>query len=261
MVVPDYGKSLHQLRQEWETCTACDLGAYRQHVGGDFVFGEGLPDRIMLIGKGPGKDEEKEGRPFIGGSGQLLRRALNDLNMMDMVYLTNCVACRSCAQAYNGEGQPVTMNNGKPRIIDQPPSPQQVQSCSARLYEEVYIVDPVLIVALGGTAAEMLLRKPISIQSECGSTKLVRIPGGGWVPQLTEKKQQWRHKVRKEWVSPVMQNQVEYLCVPCLHPDFVARNIEDKRKGSPLEQFMSALQLARDVYNKYVNEVSPTQVA
>jgi len=261
VVVPDYGKPIHQLRAEWETCRACDLGPYRQDVGGAFVFGEGVPGAIMLVGEGPGETEEKEGRPFVGYSGEILRQVLSDLRMQSMVYITNCVCCRSCAQAYDSEGKPVVKGNGKPRIEDRSPGAQQVQACLPRLYEEVYLVDPVVVVPLGATAAEVLLKKPVAILSECGSVKTMRIPGAGYLPQFTEKKREWRHRIRKEWVAPVAQNQVEYLCIPCLHPAHVARNLEDRRPGAPPEQFVKALQLARDVYEKYMNEIFGEQVA
>lgn len=255
MAVPDYGKNLHQLRTEWENCTACDLGPYRQSIGGAFVFGEGVLNSIMLIGEGPGETEEKEGRPFVGRSGQILRQVLQDLNMEQMVYVTNCVSCRSCSQAFGSEGQPIFRKDGKPRIVDQPTSSIQVQACSDRLYEEIYLVDPDVIVTLGQTASELLLRRPVSILVECGSVDVAKIPGGGWVPQLTEKRQQWRHKVRGEWVAPVHQNQVEYLCIPCHHPAVVAKNLSDRRKDAPPEQFVSALRLARSLYEAHMSEL------
>lgn len=260
MVVPDFNKSLHELRAEWEKCTECDLGPYRISVGGAFVFGEGVLNGIMLIGEGPGETEEEEGRPFVGRSGQILREVLHDLEMENMVYITNCVSCRSCAQAYDSEGQPIYKHNGEPRIRDQPPSAVQVQACSSRLYQEIYLVDPNIIVPLGGTAAEMLLRRPVSILTECGSVDVAKIPGAGWVPQFTDKKKQWRHKVRKEWVAPVQQNMVDYLCVPCLHPAFVARNLGDRRPGAPPEQFVSALRLARDIHIKHMTELFGEQI-
>jgi uracil-DNA glycosylase len=254
LAVPDYRKTLPLLRQQWEQCQNCDLGKYRHQVGGSFVFGEGTPRRIMLIGEGPGKDEEKEGRPFVGKSGQILRDVLGTLEMTELVYITNIVCCRSCAQDYDNEGKPKFYDNGRPAIRDQPPSPQHIAACSDRLYEEVYLVDPVLIVTLGGTAAEKMLGRSVSVTTECGMTHVARVPGAGQVPVLTEKRKQWRRKVRGEWVQPVAQNDVLYQVMVNLHPAYVARDLADRRPGAPLEMFYTTLQKARDVYRLYVNE-------
>jgi uracil-DNA glycosylase len=252
--VPDIRKTLPVLKQQWEQCRACELGQRRASTGGAFVFGEGLPGRIMLIGEGPGKDEEKEGRPFVGKSGQILRDVLTALSMNDIVYITNIVACRSCAHAYDNEGHPKYWDDGRPAIVDQPPSPLHIQACSDRLYEEIYLVDPVLIVTLGGTAAEKLLGHPITVTTACGTTHTAAIPGAGQVATFTEKRKQWRRKVRGEWVQPTMQNVVNYHCFVNLHPAYVARYLEDRRPGAPVELFYRTMQRARDVYNKYMQE-------
>lgn len=255
MGTPDFNKTLPVLRQQWEQCQACELGQRRALEGGAFVFGEGVPHSIMLIGEGPGKDEEKEGRPFIGKSGQILRDVLLALNMQDIVYITNVVACRSCAHAHDGEGKPQYYNDNKPRIVDQPPSPLHVQACSDRFYEEIYLVDPVLIVTLGGSAAEKLLGRSVTVTTECGSTHTAKIPGASHAAVLTEKRKQWRRKIRGEWVQPITQNMVEYHCIVNLHPAYVARYLEDRRPGAPAEMFYRTMQKARDIFVKYMEEV------
>jgi DNA polymerase len=255
MVAPDYNKTLPVLQQQWSRCQNCELGQRRVKVGGQFVFGEGTPGGILFIGEGPGKDEEKEGRPFIGKSGQVLRDVLGQLGLTDVSYITNTVCCRSCAQQFSREGQPQTYDDGQPRIADQPPTTLQVHACSPRLYEEIYLVDPVLIVTLGGGAAEAMLHRAVTITSECGNAYVVKIPGAATVPQLTEKRQQWLRKVKKQWVMPTAQNYVEYHCVLNLHPAYVLRNLKDERPGNPAERFFETMKLVKKVYLKYLREV------
>lgn len=225
-------------------------------MNGAFVFGEGMPGRIMLIGEGPGKDEEKEGRPFVGKSGQLLREVLTTLEMNSLVYITNVVCCRSCAQDYDNEGKPKFYDNNQPIIKDQAPLPAQVQACSDRLHEEIYLVDPVLIVTLGGSSAEALLHRSLTVTSECGNTYVARVPGAARVASVTDKKKVWRRKVRGEWVQPTVQNMVEYQLLVNLHPAYVARYIEDRRPGAPMEMFYRTMERARNIYNKYLEELA-----
>jgi uracil-DNA glycosylase family 4 len=255
LAVPDVNKTLPVLRAQWEQCQNCALGVRRAQVGGSFVFGEGVPGGVLFIGEGPGKDEEINGRPFVGNSGQVLRDTLKDHGMEHIAYITNCVSCRSCAQAYDSEGHPRVNDRGQPIIKDQEPTPEQVLQCSPRLYEEIYMVDPVLIVTLGRSSAEFLLHRSVKITSEVGGMHVVKIPGATHRPVLTEKRQQWLRKVRGEWVMPTEQNTVEYACILNLHPAYVLRNIGDERPGNPTEKFIETMKFARRVYDQYVAEV------
>ena len=219
---PDARKSLDVLHDEWVNCTRCELGVRRHDVDGQFVFGEGRRRGIMFIGEGPGRVEEEEGRPFVGPSGKILRKVIGQLGITDY-YISNCVACRSCGQAYNSEGQPIERMNRRtkkvePVITDQTPFPLYIKACLPRLYEQIYLVDPTIIVALGGEAASTLRGKPVKITSERGTTEAISIPGSWNVPVLTEKKRMWAHKVRGKFVMPTMQNQVQYLMLPTIHP-------------------------------------------
>ena len=251
----DYRKTLPQLNQEWSQCEACELGKYRKEVKGKFVVGEGTPDAILLIGEGPGKTEEASGRPFIGDSGAILRRALKLLNMSRVTYITNAVACRSCAPAYDSEGRPTLNRSGDPVIRDKPPSPTQLKACLPRLQEEIYLVDPVIIVTLGGTAAETVLQRSVGIVAECGKPAIVEIPGAAKLPQLTEKRQQWIRRVKGARVAPMVIHDVQYVAMPDLHPSYVLRTGSDKRQGNSLEQFLQTLKMARDAYCAYMREV------
>lgn len=259
VVRPDYRKTLATLRDEWCSCTKCELGQRREATGGKFVFGEGTPRGIMFIGEGPGKDEEVQGRPFIGRSGKFLRHIISKLQL-NRCYLTNVVTCRSCGQAYDGEGNPRVWTDRRtgeqtPAIKDQAPLPGQMQACLPRLYEEIYMVDPVLIVALGGPSAEVLSGKPASVLAESGMTKEIRIPGAGYRPNLTAKRKVWVRKVRGEMIMPVDQNQVSYLMMTLVHPAYAIRKRKDERMGNPLEIFVGGMQKAVELYERYALEV------
>ncbi len=255
---PDYRKSLQQLRYEWENCTECELGQRREAVQGQFVFGEGALRSVMFIGEGPGKDEEAQGRPFIGKSGGILRAVLGKLRLP--YYLTNIVACRSCSQSYDTEGNPRYRRDYKtkavvPVIQDAPPTPAQMAACMPRLYEEIYLVDPVFIVALGAEAAKSLSSGSMSIIAESGKTREITIPGAGAHPSLTEKRRLWARKVRGELVMPVEQNQVRYLMMSLVHPAYIARKHKDERHGNPVQLFLDGMKKASRIYTRYMREV------
>lgn len=257
--MPDARKTLEQLSEEWETCEKCELGVRRKETDGNFVFGEGRRRGIMFVGEGPGAIEEEVGRPFAGPSGKLLRDVIGRLGLWDC-YFTNCVSCRSCSPAYDGGGQPIMRRDRAtkkllPLINDEPPTPAQVNTCLPRLHEEIYLVDPILIVALGAEAASTLLGRKVSILSERGRTMKITVPGAWSLPVLTEKKKAWRRKVRGEWVMPTVQNQVEYLMLPTVHPAYVLRFHSDRRKGNPLETFAADITLASNIYYRYMTEV------
>jgi uracil-DNA glycosylase len=255
---PDARKSLEQLRRDWENCVRCTLGIQRQNFNGKFVHGEGTRRGIMFIGEGPGRHEEDYGRPFIGDSGNLLRKILKALGFTEH-YLTNLVACRSCEHVLDENQQPRFRQNRRgppmPVLQDVPPTPPQWRECRERLYEEIYLVDPVLIVSLGNTAAEALIGKPLTITREHGKPVTITVPGRGYDAVLTEKKKEWYHKVRGAVVAPVKQADVDYLLVPTLHPAYVLRKIADKGHDSPFRLLLEDVRKAVKIYEAYLQEV------
>jgi uracil-DNA glycosylase len=261
-VEPDIRKSLPDLRAEWETCTACALGVRRKVVEGAFVFGEGVTGGIMFIGEGPGVNEEKQGRPFVGRSGTLLREILARLNVTDC-YLTNIVTCRSCEVQTRADGSPIIGRsyNGKPGLPlykDKAPYKPEIEACKARLYEEIYLVDPVIIVALGGTAAGALRGGSISISKERGTAEEITIPGSAWVPDLT-KAGAWARKVKGALTLPIVQNRVKYLMLPTLHPAYVLRTIDPTKPNDlsaqvEFKNFVDDIKQAVNIYNRQMLE-------
>lgn len=123
------------LRAQLEGCTRCPLCERRQHI----VFGEGNPQaKVLLVGEGPGEVEDKEGRPFVGPAGQLLDRMLASIGLdRNGIYIANIVKCRPPQN----------------RV----PLPQEVEACLPFLRAQVRLLRPAIIVALGGTAAKVIL--------------------------------------------------------------------------------------------------------
>jgi uracil-DNA glycosylase len=253
--VLDATKHLHVLQQEWQQCTNCDLGKRRMSAkrGGNFVFGEGVKGRLMVIGGGPDIDDDASGVPFSGDAGALLRNVLKEAGLEGQYYLTNTVACRSCSQRYNSEGQPEFWRGGEPAIFDHEPFDRHYEECRPRLFEEIYIVDPLLIITLGSVATEVVTRKKLPLQD--GEPAVARIPGAGRLPRLTEKKKQWYRKVGGSWVLPSDQNYVEYMVIPTFHPSHVLRQEQDQRNDSPFSVFVKTFKKARGIYNKYMEEI------
>ena len=251
--MPDIRKSLAVLCEEWQDCTACDLGLRRAASGGSFVFGEGSPNGILFIGEGPGKTEEKEGRPFVGESGELLRSIIDKLKIASYSYITNIVGCRSCTPMTDEHGLPIVRGNG-PLYKDEPPLPAYVTACRPRLEEEIYLVDPVVIVTLGGEAASALAGRPVAITKERGEPFHASIDGASVVPSLTDKKKQWARKVKGEVHMPVEPFQVRYLVVPTFHPAYVLRKLADRGPNNPMDKFVDDVRLAADIHERYLIE-------
>lgn len=131
-----------QLEQEVHGCTRCGLCHGRSQT----VLGTG--DRhaaLLLVGEAPGAEEDRQGKPFVGRAGQLLTRMLAVIGIQrDEVYITNTVKCRP-------------PENRKP-------TPMEMAACRPYLERQIALVQPRLLVALGGVAAQSLLgnEQPIS---------------------------------------------------------------------------------------------------
>lgn len=145
--------SLDQLRQAALACTACRLAERRNNV----VFGEGDPQSpLVLIGEGPGDNEDKTGRPFVGRAGQLLDQALA-ANSLDRthVYIANTVKCRAA-----------DWSSGKPR--NRPPQPDEVEACRQWLIPQLAFLSPQVILCIGAPSAKNLIKPNFKITQERG---------------------------------------------------------------------------------------------
>ena len=118
-------------------CTRCKLHTLgRRQV----VFGVGNPQaRLMFVGEAPGEDEDKLGEPFVGRAGQLLTKIIEAMGLTrEQVYIANLIKCRP----------PGNRN----------PEPDEVETCEPFLFEQLAIVQPRVVVALGKFASQSLLR-------------------------------------------------------------------------------------------------------
>jgi DNA polymerase len=134
---------LANLRAHIGECTRCKLHALgRRQV----VFGVGDPHaQLMFVGEAPGQDEDIQGEPFVGRAGQLLTRMIEAIDLSrSQVYIANVIKCRP----------PGNRN----------PEPDEVATCEPFLFEQLGVVQPKVVVALGKFAAQGLLRstEPIS---------------------------------------------------------------------------------------------------
>lgn len=121
-------KSLEDIREALKNCRDCELWKEATQA----VPGEGKPGSlIMVVGEAPGREEDAQGRPFVGRAGKLLRATLNNLGAKE-VYITNVVKHRP-------------PNNRKPKE-------KEVRACSKYLLLEIEAVKPKVILALGSTA-------------------------------------------------------------------------------------------------------------
>ena len=138
MAVPPAGKdaALAQLKTEIGDCTRCPLAYAGRHT---IVFGEGDPNaKLMFVGEGPGADEDESGRPFVGKAGQLLNNMISAMGLArESVYIANIVKCRP-------------PGNRTPEFVE-------ASTCSPFLLQQIDIIQPQIIVALGSTAATYAL--------------------------------------------------------------------------------------------------------
>jgi uracil-DNA glycosylase len=123
-------------------CTRCKLSRGRTTI----VFGAGDPEaRLVIIGEGPGEEEDRQGKPFVGRAGQLLTKMLESVGITrEEVYICNIVKCRP----------PGNRN----------PEPEEIAACAPYLAGQLAAIQPGVICALGTFAAQQLLRtrEPIS---------------------------------------------------------------------------------------------------
>lgn len=128
--------SLDSMEEAICDCTKCGLSEGRN----EFVFGVGDPHAsLMLIGEGPGREEDMRGEPFVGPAGRLLDKILAAIDMSrEMVYITNVVKCRP------------------PK--NRAPTAEEIETCYPYLISQVKLVRPRLILALGGVAMQTLIK-------------------------------------------------------------------------------------------------------
>jgi len=137
----DAGAAMAALKAEVLPCTACELSSGRTKT----VFGSGDPRaKVVFIGEAPGRDEDLQGEPFVGASGQLLTKILGAIGLSrEDVFICNILKCRP-------------PNNRDPQ-------PAEVGQCEVHLKRQLAILRPQVICCLGRVAAQTLLKTDLSL--------------------------------------------------------------------------------------------------
>ena len=128
LTLPD---DLEKLKRQALQCHLCELSKSRTHV----VFGEGNTQAdIMFIGEGPGATEDSMGRPFVGRSGELLTKMIENVLLIkrEETYISNIVKCRPPG--------------------NRTPTPTEAHTCQPFLLKQIALIKPKIVVTLGGTA-------------------------------------------------------------------------------------------------------------
>lgn len=132
---------LDNFRKTIQDCLKCSLGKTRNH----FVFGVGNPKaNLMLIGEAPGEDEDLQGEPFVGKAGKLLDKILAAIDFRrEEVYIGNILKCRP--------------------PLNRDPLPEEIALCTPYLTKQIELIQPKIVLALGRTAAQVLLKTTASL--------------------------------------------------------------------------------------------------
>lgn len=140
-------ETMEELEESSKGCTKCKLCTGRKNV----VFGVGdTKAKVMMIGEGPGADEDMQGIPFVGKAGQLMNKAFQGLGIhRDDIYIANVVKCRP-------------PQNRVPEV-------DEANTCIEYLKNQIIIVSPKIIVLLGSTALQNILGKEYKITASRGN--------------------------------------------------------------------------------------------
>lgn len=178
--------ALVSVRETLGDCRRCKLHTHRTHI----VFGAGNPMAdLVFVGEGPGEDEDRQGEPFVGPAGQLLTKMIQAMGLRrEDVYIANIVKCRP-------------PNNRNPEA-------DEIASCEPFLLEQLSVIKPAVICALGNFAAQTLLGSKVKIS------------------QLRGRFHDYR----------------DIKVMPTFHPAYLLRNPQDKRLvWEDLQKIMTVL--------------------
>jgi uracil-DNA glycosylase family protein len=149
----DRAAALGTLHSEVDACRRCAIGSTRTKV----VCGVGDPNaRLVVVGEGPGENEDRIGAPFVGRAGDLLTKMLAAIDLRrEDVFITNTIKCRATLE-----------ENGRRK--NRAPMQEELTNCRPYLDRELSIVGPRVILALGAPAAKSFLGAAFSITRQRG---------------------------------------------------------------------------------------------
>lgn len=203
----DATRKLKDMVKLWKDCELCpELCRTRTKV----AFGAGNIRSIMIIGEGPGHHEDVVGAPFVGESGKYLNGALEEAGVERKdVYVTNMVLCRPTSEKETPKGI---------KIVNRPPTSDEMKNCHNRLFEEIYLVDPKIIILLGASAASLVTRS--TLEKSAGELFYLEVPG-------------------------MFENNVlRYPTIVTYHPAFMLRGSTHRAPGTPAQKFFEHINYA-----------------
>lgn len=212
----DKERAVLSLFSQWTDCTKCELGKLRteKHLdtdgySGNIVFGDGNVEADMvIIGIGPGENEDQQGCPYVGESGNILNEYLDQVKMLrDELFVMNIVACRPFSKS-------IDFKTKRPKEENRDPTPLEREKCRPLWQEALYIIDPLVVVVMGKPAVmEVTGQRSVSMRDVQGTVMSCQIPGKA--------------------VSPT------YTVIPMYHPAFLSRS-GDTYRGGPWHQALIA---------------------
>ena len=151
-IQPDHASAsvrLERITREVEACRRCHLYRTRTHA----VVGDGSSEaKLVFVGEAPGREEDIQGKPFVGAAGKLLTKMIEAMGMTrDQVYICNVLKDRPPA--------------------NRTPLPEEIEACIPFLREQLAIIQPRVICALGAVAAKALLGPHVSITQVRGQVR------------------------------------------------------------------------------------------
>lgn len=252
-------EQLQQIYNQWYGCRRCGLCDFRMLNNGepldDIVICSGTPDAaVMFIGEAPGAEETASGSCFVGNSGKLLNRILAntsddpDIFHAYQFYLKQRPAPNSqrddefhnLIEAWRNTQYFFTNVVACQPPENRQPTGNEAKSCWERLWNLIYLVDPLVIVAVGKVALSTLIGRQVEITKIRGQLFDVEFPG----------------RVGK----------LKYPVVPVLHPSYLLRKADwnDKSNGDymkTVEDILKALRIADMLKNKYYGTPLPKRVS
>jgi DNA polymerase len=195
--------STHELPDAVNECRRCSLWKRATQA----VPGEGkAPNGLMLVGEAPGDSEDLRGHPFVGPAGAMLDRALRDAGLnRNSVYVTNAV------KHFKFEPR------GKRRLHVKP-NAAEIEACNFWLAQELRLVAPKVVIALGATAARALLGRSVTISQQRG--------------------------------APVALSATAHLWVT-IHPSYLLRIPDEARRHAEFDRFVNELRDAAQWANRH----------
>ena len=136
--------SIRELHEKIMACTLCHLCEARNKA----VPGEGPANAsVMFIGEGPGRQEDLEGRPFVGRAGKFLEECLQSIGLKrESVFITNIVKCRPSEKSGSW-------------VRDRKPTKEEIAACSPYLDRQLELVKPEIVCTLGDTASSQIFKR------------------------------------------------------------------------------------------------------